>query len=282
MDHKLSAERQKEIGLKTKSISITSGKGGVGKTSLAINLSQYLAMKGKKVLLIDCDFGLANIDVILNLKAERTLQDILTDSAKIEDVIINTKHGFDLLAASSGIPDIADLELKNQKYLIKHLAQIQQNYDILIFDTGSGIHKSTLRINAAADNVLVVTNPEPTSLTDAYSIIKALRNLYKVHKFQMVVMKADLSTARKVRDLIAKVAEDNGLLIDLELLGAIETDPVVTNAIYKRLTWREVQSDSNASKSLEKIVQTFLDPIQQNITTNKEPSFWAKYFKFVK
>lgn len=263
--------------LNTRAISVTSGKGGVGKTSFSINLAARLAEFNYKVLLIDCDFGLANVDIILNLKPQKTLEDIIKGECHINDVIIPTNYNFFLLPASSGIPDIADLDLESQKYLIKQLAIIQSNYDFLIFDTGSGIHRSILRINAACDQVIVVTNPEPTSITDAYSVIKALRTLYKVQTFYLTVMKADKDKALAIKELIEKVSKSNGLMFELKLLGAIANDNVVEKAIYGRKIWRAINSSANAIKDLNKIVDEIMFPSSM---PKKKESFWQKWFLF--
>ena len=282
-----------EVALTTKSIAITSGKGGVGKTSISINLSYALAQEKQKVLLIDCDFGLANVDILLNLSVQHTLEEVIEGSLPIEKALIPSGYGFDVLPASSGISAIADMDMHNQKILIKELAKLQGNYDFMIFDTGAGIHKTVLRVNAAADRVIVITNPEPTAITDAYTIIKTLRNQYKVQNFWLLPTQITAQKAEELRKLLTDVANGNGVLVDLALLGSIPVDKTVSNAIFKRLPWNLVNPNAQAVKSLNQVAKNLLqDGKMENHRASEENfskeqtegryRFWKKWVQLGK
>lgn len=266
----------------TKSISITSGKGGVGKTSFSVNFSYELARQGFKILLADCDFGLANVDIMLNIRGLRkTIEEVLKSNIDIEQAIINLKDNFDVLPASSGMTEIADMDIETQKKFIKSIIKIQDKYDFLIFDTGAGIHKSVLRINAAADYVLVITNPEPTAITDAYSIMKTLRTQYKIQNFNIVVNQANYKQALEVKDLILNVASKNGIFYNLKLLGAIDNSPLVKEAIFKRSLWYDINKKAGCLKDLNNIMINFFssDQAHQKNDTHAYDrlKFWKKW-----
>ncbi len=263
--------------LRTRTISITSGKGGVGKTSLSINLASKLAQQKLKVLLVDCDFGLANVDVMLNLKPQSTLEDLLAGKASISEVVVDSGYEFDVLPASSGIPEIADLHLEKQKYLIKELAAIQSFYDYLIFDTGSGLHKSILRINAAAEQIIIVTNPEPTAITDAYAMIKALRTLYKVQHFALVVMKSEPKQAEAIKNLLLDVGQKNGTIFDITLIGSLRSEQSVERAIYSRSLWHLMKNSSGATASLNEIAANLTGAEHKSPAVKTSSSFWSNW-----
>lgn len=265
-----------------RSISITSGKGGVGKTSISINLSHALAKMGKKVLLIDCDFGLANVDIMLNLQVQHVVEEVLEGSVSMKEAIIKTPYGFDVLPSSSGVTGLASLDVHSQKYFIQELSKLQGNYDFLLFDTGAGIHKTVLRINASVDEILVITNSEPTSITDAYAVIKSLRGLYKIQKFWLFPNQVDQNRALHLRKLIQQVALNNGVLIDLQLAGFMPPDRLVSQAIFQRKPWSEIQPESMALIQIQQLAKKFIEsPLDKEHSTNAESEgFWKKWISF--
>ncbi len=167
-------------------VCITSGKGGVGKTFLAVNLAAALAEKGKKTLVVDCDFGLANVDIMLGIRPVRTMRDVVFGDATLADVIVKTPGGFDLVPACSGVPGMAQL-LYEHIERIKEMIRSLESYDLILLDTGAGMTEVVLQFNLVADRSILVINRELTCLTDAYAMIKVLSQLFGRDAFDIVV-----------------------------------------------------------------------------------------------
>lgn len=155
-------------------LSITSGKGGVGKTTLAVNLGILLCRMGKRVLLLDGDLGLANVDVLLGLRPERTLYHVVEGKATLADILLEGPEGLSVLPGANGIPEMSDLNGDGSNNLLRDLTELDQVYDFVLVDTAAGIHRSTFAFALAADEVLLLTTPEPTAVTDAYAVVKLL------------------------------------------------------------------------------------------------------------
>jgi flagellar biosynthesis protein FlhG len=224
---------------KTRVIAITSGKGGVGKTNIAVNLATSLAMSQKKVLLIDADFSLGNLDVIMNLQCKFSLWHLLNSQKSIEDIIHVTADGLEVISAPSGIEQLADLSDFHRERLLSEFSKIQNNYDIIIIDTAAGISKSVVSFSLSSDHILVVTTPEATAMTDAYSMIKILAaNNYNGRISLIVNMAESIPQGKQIYQQISKVVsrflniniyEAAILLKDAKLPAAVQLrKPVVT------------------------------------------------------
>lgn len=157
-----------------KTIAITSGKGGVGKTNISVNLAIQLSLNGHRTIVFDADLGLANVDVILGIRAEHTLQDALSGEKTLRQIIQEGPGGVRFIAGGSGIEALANLQGPRLEQFLGELAELEGNTDVLIFDTGAGIDNNVLTFLQAADEVLLVATPDPASVTDAYAISKAL------------------------------------------------------------------------------------------------------------
>jgi flagellar biosynthesis protein FlhG len=163
-------------------ITVISGKGGVGKTLIATNLSIAMSARGHRVVLFDMDMGLANVDIVLGVQPQGTWSDLLKGRRNLQDVIIDAPGGISFVPGSSGIAELADLSEFERHQLMAAMAEIESRYDVVVLDCGAGISRNVLGFAAAADTVLVVTTPEPTSLTDAYAMIKAFPQLGRTQR----------------------------------------------------------------------------------------------------
>ncbi len=221
-------------------IAVTSGKGGVGKTFVSANLAAALAKRGLRVLVLDADLGLANLDVVLNLYPKVTLHDVFTGKAKLEDAIIHTPGGFSVLLAGSGMVEYSRLTPEVRDDFLRIMAGMVPNYDVILLDTGAGISDVVLFAVSLASEVLVVATPEPTSLTDAYATIKVLVSQQKRRVIRMVINQtARLGDGRAITVQLQQVLDrfvvsDPGRGVKLSHLGDIPADPTVRQAIMRR------------------------------------------------
>lgn len=165
----------KKEELTSRVIAVTSGKGGVGKTTLSVNLAIEIAKTGKKVVVFDADFGLANVEVMLGIRPQYTLLDLIHNKKKIEQIITKGPQGIGFISGGSGVSELAMLDNASIKLLISELVKLDKMYDVVIIDTGAGITDSVLEFVMVSPEVLLVVTPEPTSITDAYSLLKVLR-----------------------------------------------------------------------------------------------------------
>lgn len=208
-----------------KTYAVTSGKGGVGKTNIAANLGISLAARGNRVLLFDADLGLANLDIVLGTKTARTLQNVLAGEVSFRDAICRGPGGVSLLAGGSGIEDLVTISGPHLERFIGSLAELESTLDYLLFDTGAGIDNSVMTFLQAADEVLLVTTPDPSSLSDAYAVIKSLWARKPGASISLVMnMVADETEAKSVATKLAAVCT-SFLERAPELIGYVRNDP---------------------------------------------------------
>ena len=214
-------------------LSVTSGKGGVGKTFVAANLAATLAKAGGKVLVVDCDLGLANIDIMLGINPRYTLQDVIFGKMKLQDIIFPTKGGFDLIPSSSGVREMAQL-LFEKIELIKSLILSLDEYDVILLDTGAGIADMVLQFNLLAARNIVIINKELTCMTDAYSMIKVMFQVFGSDAFSIIVNSvADEKEAARLFSHLHSIGE-KFLGISLQYLGFIARDDLVPLSIVRQ------------------------------------------------
>lgn len=215
-------------------IAITSGKGGVGKTNVAVNLAIQLASAGKNVVLLDADLGLANADVLCNIDLPANLSHVISRRKDLSDVLVKAPGGFSLIGGASGLARMADLTDADRQRIVNAMGELEASNDVILIDTGAGISPNVLAFTRAADHVLVVTTPEPTAITDAYAVIKVISRDNADRRVSLLVNQARNSAeARVVHERISKVAKQ---FLSVRLLdgGFIPVDEQVSAAVRKR------------------------------------------------
>ena len=238
-------------------LAVTSGKGGVGKTFVSANLAAALAQRGERVLVLDADLGLANLDVVLNLYPKVTLHDVFTGKATLDDAIVPAPGGFSVLLAGSGMVEYSRLTPEVREQLLDAIKTLAPRFDRILLDTGAGISDVVLYAVSLADEVALVVNSEPTSMTDAYATVKVLSSQQRRGRIQLVVNQVSrLGEGRAIRAQLQRVVDrfvnpTAERPVKLELLGEIPTDVAVREAVQKRQLLLEVYPGSAAAKAVK-------------------------------
>lgn len=241
-----------------KVIAITGGKGGVGKTNISVNLSVALSQQGFKVMLLDADLGLANVDVMLGLPSKKNLSHVLTGECDLKDIVIEGPYGLQIIPAASGTQNMSELSSLEHAGIIQAFSDIGHDLDYLIIDTAAGITDMVVSFTRAAQDVLTVVCDEPTSITDAYALMKVLNKDHSVVRFH--VLANMVRTSQEGRELFAKL---NGVCsrfldVTLDYMGSVPFDENVRNSVKKQKPLIEAYPRSPASigiKTLSKKVQ---------------------------
>lgn len=215
-------------------IAITSGKGGVGKTNIAINLGIGLAELGKRVILFDADMGLANADVLLDIVPRYNLSHVVSGDKELMEILVPAPGGIWLIPGASGITELANLGERERQMLIMNCERLEREADFILLDTGAGISRNTMDFVSSASEVIVVTTPEPTSVTDAYAVIKILAQNGRPSSLGLLVnMVANAIEAERVANSIVSVA-GRFLNVYIDRLGYVLSDPYVPASVMRR------------------------------------------------
>ncbi len=236
-------------------ISITSGKGGVGKTNISANLAYALSKMGKKVLILDADMGLANIDVILGLTPKFNLSHVLAGDRSIAETIVEGPGGIRILPSASGVQEMADLTKEQKLALLDELNSLNEDLDYLLIDTAAGIAGNVMYFNMAAEEIIVIATREPTSLTDAYALIKVLYQRHGKKRFKLLVnMVKNQTEAKEVYARLSQ-ATDHFLGLAIEYLGFILHDEKMQEAVRKQQVLSELHPYSQANKCIVNVAE---------------------------
>ncbi len=256
-------------------ITITSGKGGVGKTNISVNMSLYLAAMGYRTCLFDADMGLANVDILLGCYPEYTLEDVLLKKKKMKDIIINAPAGLDIIPGSSGVKLLAEHDPGQFDYLISSLSKLDE-YDYFIFDTSAGISKNVISFCLTSPEIVLVITPEPTSITDAYALLKVLC-LNKISSTVLIAINQCMSMeiANKLYSKFKEVVQKN-LKINISPLGTIPLDSHVSKAVKEQKPLISLFPDSDAARGIKNIARYLVTKGETELNNYELSDFWRK------
>jgi len=236
-------------------IAICSGKGGVGKTFFSVHLAEYAAEKGQRVLLLDADLGLANVDVMLGISPQGSLLELIRGEKGLEDLIVSTRAGFDVLPGGSGLYELTALDAEQQQVMMDEMRRVSSDYDLVLIDAAAGIGDNVLYFVSASESALVVLTPDPTSLTDAYALIKVLSRQRNMRRFMVAVNQADTFDAQVAFKRLLSVA-DRYLDVHLDYVG---------NLPHAEDVRQSIQSQKLLSAQDAPVLRQTLDMVLANI-----------------
>ncbi|MDJ0652729.1 MAG: MinD/ParA family protein [Xanthomonadales bacterium] len=238
-----------------KVVAVTSGKGGVGKTNTCVNLAIALAKRGKRVMILDADLGLANVDVLLGLQPPFDLSHVLSDQRTLEEIIVEGPEGIQVVPAASGVLDMVRLTDQEHDILIRSFSSLARDIDVLLVDTAAGIADSVTTLASACQEVIVVACNEPAAITDAYALMKVLSLNYGVRKFQ--ILSNRINNTQEGLTLFNKlaIASDRFLDVSLRYLGGIPEDALVRRSIEQQRAVVDAYPGSTAARAMARIAQ---------------------------
>ena len=237
-------------------LAVSSGKGGVGKTNIVANLSYALSKRNKKVLVVDADLGLNNIDILLGLASKKHIGHVLSGESNVEEIILQGPEGIHVLPAGDGLQELTQLEPEKKMVLMDELDRISRDYDFLVFDTGAGISPNVTFFCSAAHEILLVATTEPTSLTDVYALMKILHNNHSQKHFRLIVN--SVSSEREAQGVYRNLtAVTDRFLKDIaiEYIGYILHDSNVPKAIRQQKAFLEIYPFSKFSGCINELAE---------------------------
>ncbi len=252
-------------------IAITSGKGGVGKTNFTVNLGIVFSQMGLRVVIIDADLGLANVDVVMGKMSKYNLSDVINSDRDILEILEEGPNGIKFVSGGSGVQELVKLDKKQLVDLLMKLGKLDEVADIILIDTGAGLSENVISFVHAAREVILVTTPEPTSITDAYALIKTITHKDKSKNIKVVVNKAD--NAAEAFNILDKlnIVTQKFLGVKLHKLGYILNDASVVKAVKLQQPFVLSFTRSEASKNMNDIAMTLID--DKEVSTNSVSGF---------
>lgn len=240
---------------RTRIIAVSSGKGGVGKTNISTGLAIAYAKLGKKVILLDADLGLANVNVVMGIIPKYNLYHLMERQRSIKDIILDTEYGVKIVAGASGFSKIANLGEEEREYFIEEMSQLS-SADIVIVDTGAGVSDNVISFISAADDAVIVTTPEPTAITDAYSIIKIIAGEVDNSRLSIKLIVNRVQSVKQGKDVAEKIVGIAGQFLNLKVdyLGYVMEDSAVLNAVLRQRPFFDLNPGCKASECIRHIV----------------------------
>lgn len=265
--------QQSETKPKARVITVTSGKGGVGKTSISINLAIQLTRLGKRVVVFDADFGLANIEVMLGVRPQYNLADMMFRGKDLADIITQGEEGISFISGGSGIQELASMNREQVMFLTSRLIALDKYADVIIVDTGAGISDSVLEFVLASTEVLLVATPEPTSITDAYALLKALNRkeeFVKEHTSIKMISNRVKNEAegQNVYEKMSVVSE-KFLNIPITYLGPVPMDEQISKAVMRQKPVSVINPDAPSAKAIKQIAEKLLELETEEISDKR-------------
>ena len=262
-------------------LAVSSGKGGVGKTTIVANLACALSKRGKKVLVVDTDLGLNNIDILLGLTSKKHIGHVLSGKSNVEDIILHGPEGIHVLPAGNGLQELTQLEPEKKMTLMGELDRISGDYEFLIFDTSAGISSNVTFFCSAAHEIFLIATTEPTSLTDVYALMKVLHTKHSQKHFRLIIN--SVSSEREAQGVyrnLTAVADRflNGVYV--EYLGYILRDPNVSKAIRQQKAFLEIYPFSKFSRCMNELAEKILKEKPKSLSgEDKQSYFWRSTFQ---
>ncbi len=256
-------------------LTISSGKGGVGKTSIVTNVAVALASMGKKVMIIDADLGLANVDVMLGLIPRFTIQDVFSGGKSLKDIVLAGPRGVAVLPAASGITELSHLNESEKLFLLSEIEEFGDAFDILLIDNAAGISENVLYFALASQGRIVVVTPEPTSITNAYALMKVLTGRHRVRSYSIIInqAKGPQEAIRVFRQLYT--ATDRFLHgVSLDYLGHVTRDDAVSRSIRRQTAVLDAYPGSQASRDYSTITENILAKEGEDDADGNIKFFW--------
>ena len=261
-----------------KTIAITSGKGGVGKTNIAVNLALALANQGKRVLIFDADLGLANVDILFGYTCQHTLADVIESKMQLSDILVDAPDGVKILPASSGVLRLERLSMSQLASLADAMERLSSRFDVVLIDTGAGMTESVLFFSSIADELLLVTTPEPTAITDGYALVKILSNEYGVKSLVLMVNEViDNAEAQLVHKKLKTVCEKH-LGTEIRFGGGLLKDTNLEKSVRERRPVYIAHPQTGVSQSLRQIAKSFDRIFTAGKNDRAQKSFWGEVF----
>lgn len=261
----------------TRVLSVTSGKGGVGKTAVVSNVAVALAKQGKKVLIIDADLGLANVDVVLGLAPPYNLNHFFNGERTLEEVMVEGPHGLKILPAGSGVQQFTRLDGQLKMRLIDSLDALDEQFDVVLIDTEAGISDNVTYFNVAAQDILVVTTPEPTAITDAYALMKLLSTQYHQKRFLLAVNA--VREPDEGLDVFEKLTMVSGRYLDISLdyLGCIPFDRKMHDSVRLQQVMVDMAPEHKISRAFIELAEGLIDTPMNTQAQGTLQFFWKQF-----
>ena len=261
----------------TRVVSVTSGKGGVGKTAVVSNVAVTLARQGKKVLIIDADLGLANVDVVLGISPPYNLNHFFSGERSLGEIMVEGPYGLKILPAGSGVQQFTHLDGQLKMRLIDALDALEEHFDVVLIDTEAGISDNVTYFNVAAQDILVVTTPEPTAITDAYALMKLLSLQYHQKRFLLAVN--SVRNADEGLDVFEKLTMVSGRYLDIfiEYLGGIPFDRKMHDSVRQQQVVVDLCPDNKVAKAFVELADNLMAIPQNSQAQGTLQFFWKQF-----